>query len=427
MANLKTNFLGVELKNPVGVTSCEFGGHSWLAKRVCEQNIGWLIAKTCHKINGPHRWARPYFYPLRKFGPEYKDTFTSGVMFQTIPYDEFFETEGPKILKTCNENDVLYIGSCCGVGTEPENWHQLVRDWENLGVKMIELDTGGPHATFGAVEAQKDCGAPLAMDPEKAAQVIKNCVEAVKIPIIFKCTPQCTKQNEVVDAVAKAGAGAISANNSFYGGWIDAENEDFYGGRFAGGLTMGPAWQPFSLTKFLEVSSTLPNFPLIGGGGIATGMDCVRYMLAGAQLTGLCGSVYTRGVGILPECVKGISDFMDRKGYTDLEQFRGKVLPKLGELRDWPREDPFAQETPIIPKFDYDKCTKCGVCAKICFCGAIDMTDKGPELNEHCKGCSFCMGMCPAKENAITMVERDTGKFVWDGNGVYRNWLADRQ
>ena len=44
MANLKTNFLGVELKNPVGVTSCEFGGHSWLAKRVCEQNIGWLIA-----------------------------------------------------------------------------------------------------------------------------------------------------------------------------------------------------------------------------------------------------------------------------------------------------------------------------------------------------------------------------------------------
>ena len=55
MANLKTNFLGVELKNPVGVTSCEFGGHAWLAKRVCEQNIGWLIAKTCHKIKGPHR------------------------------------------------------------------------------------------------------------------------------------------------------------------------------------------------------------------------------------------------------------------------------------------------------------------------------------------------------------------------------------
>lgn len=32
MANLKTNFLGFELKNPVGVSSCDFGGHEKFGK-----------------------------------------------------------------------------------------------------------------------------------------------------------------------------------------------------------------------------------------------------------------------------------------------------------------------------------------------------------------------------------------------------------
>ena len=45
MANLKTNFLGYELKNPIGVSSCDFGGHEYLAKRVIDQGIGWLTVK----------------------------------------------------------------------------------------------------------------------------------------------------------------------------------------------------------------------------------------------------------------------------------------------------------------------------------------------------------------------------------------------
>lgn len=88
---------------------------------------------------------------------------------------------------------------------------------EERGVPMIELDTGGLHATFGAVDAHKDVGAPLAMDPGTAGKVVKACQDAVKIPIIFKTTPQCVNSALIALAIQKAGGRAISGNNSFYG------------------------------------------------------------------------------------------------------------------------------------------------------------------------------------------------------------------
>lgn len=426
MANLKTTFLGVEVKNPVGVASCDFGGHEHLAKRVVEQGIGWLTAKTCHKIDGPHRWPRPYFYSLKKFGPELRDSWVSSQMFNNMPYDEWLEKEGPKILKLCRDNGVLFIASVCGIGTDPATWTCLCKDMEDMGCDMIELDTGGPHATFGAIESQADVGAPLAMDPEKAYLVAKACVDSVKVPIIFKCTPQCVNQAAIAMAVEKAGAHAITANNAFYGTWIDHETGSFYGGPYAVGGSIGRPWQLFSLAKFLETTATLKGFPTIGVGGILTWDDCVRYMMAGATLTGLCSSVYSRGVGILADCIEGMNSFMDRKGYKSVEDFRGCVVDQFSYVRDYPREKWMAKQSPILPKFEMKNCTGCGVCETVCPYGAITLKDKKPQLDDSvCMGCGWCMGHCPAKEQVITMVRRDNGHIVWTGRGEHEAWCKE--
>lgn len=110
MANLTTEFLGFQCKNPVGVSSCDFGETEWEAGRVIEQGIGWLTGKTIHKIDGPHHWPRPFFYSLKKFGPDLKDVWVCSQMFSHIPYDEWMSSEGPKIVKKCHDNNVMFIG-----------------------------------------------------------------------------------------------------------------------------------------------------------------------------------------------------------------------------------------------------------------------------------------------------------------------------
>jgi len=422
MANLKCSFLGHELKNPIGVTSCDYGGHARLAKRCIDQGAGWIIAKTVHEIDGPQRWPRPYFYSLARFGNDLKDTWFGSQMFHNMPYEQWLETEGPATLKLCRQNDVLFIGSCSGIGTDAKTWADKCRDLANLGCDMIEIDTGGPHATFGASEAHKDCGAPLALDPVKAAAITKACVESCNVPIIFKMTPQCTNSAAVALAVEAAGAGAISANNAFYGTFIDHETGTFYGGPYSGGATIGRGWIIFSLAKLMEVTCTV-KIPVIGGGGAYAWDDCVRYMMGGADVAGICSAIYCRGVGVIKDMVDGMSSFMDRKGYKSVDEFKGICVPQFQYIRDWPKEEfPMAVDTPIIPVFDGKKCNACGICETICPYGALK-NQKGatPELiYEYCMGCAMCQGRCP--KQAINMVKKDTGELIWDGYGLPKQW-----
>ncbi len=148
------------IQDPVIVSSCDFGDHERLAKRVIEQGIGGLVGKTVHKIDGPHRWPTPYFYSLRKFGPELRDSWICSQMFHNMPYEEWLEKEGPKIVGACKDNGVVFIASVSGIDTDETTWVPLCKDMEDLGADMIELDTGGPHATFGAEVKHKNVGAP---------------------------------------------------------------------------------------------------------------------------------------------------------------------------------------------------------------------------------------------------------------------------
>lgn len=426
MANLKTNFLGFELKNPVGVSSCDFGGKADYAKRVIDQGIGWLTGKTVHKIDGPNHWPRPYFYSLKEFGPELKDAWVCSQMFHNMPYDQWMNDEGPKIVKMCHDNGVMYIGSVCGIGEEPTNWADLCRDMESIGVDAIELDTGGPHATFGAVASQADVGAPLAMDPEKAYAVGKASADSVKIPVIFKCTPQCVNQAAVAIAVQKSGCAAITANNAFYGTWIDHETGTFYGGPYAVGGLIGRPWQLFSLAKMLETTATLKGYPVCGVGGIFTWDDCVRYLMAGASISGLCSAVYSRGVGVLKDCIDGMDAFMDRKGFSSIADFQGCAVDQFSYVRDWPKEKQMSEKSPILPHFENENCTKCRTCERVCPYGAITVDADGAHVDpDICNGCGWCMGHCPAKKQVIKMYLESTGEVVWDGRGTHKPWARN--
>ncbi len=69
-----------------------------------------------------------------------------------------------------------------------------------------------------------------------------------------------------------------------------------------------------------------------------------------------------------------------------------------------------------IPKWDFNKCTKCGKCASICKQNAIVFVkNKFPAfIKDVCIGCKACMVACPV--NAISMTKKEIGKIYTGRN-----------
>jgi len=69
-----------------------------------------------------------------------------------------------------------------------------------------------------------------------------------------------------------------------------------------------------------------------------------------------------------------------------------------------------------IPKWDFDKCTKCGKCALVCKQSAIVFVkDKYPAfVKDVCIGCKACIVACP--QNAITETKKEIGTIYTGKN-----------
>ena len=69
-----------------------------------------------------------------------------------------------------------------------------------------------------------------------------------------------------------------------------------------------------------------------------------------------------------------------------------------------------------IPKWDFDKCTKCGLCGTVCKTNAIvSIKDKNPLfIQSQCNGCGACVLTCPV--NAIGWSKKEIGTVFTGSN-----------
>jgi anaerobic sulfite reductase subunit C len=77
-----------------------------------------------------------------------------------------------------------------------------------------------------------------------------------------------------------------------------------------------------------------------------------------------------------------------------------------------------------IPKFNAEKCTKCGKCADICQDDAILMEEGEPRIiMKHCKQCGACAIFCP--QGALVIDKRGYRVRVGGGRGRFHRYAKE--
>ncbi len=148
--------------------------------------------------------------------------------------------------------------------------HVCARLDAERGVETIELNLSCPNVE----EA-----------PESSAQLVAAARGATRKPLYAKLSPATWDVAETARAVTAAGADGLSLVNTIRGLALDPRTLRPRLGRGAGGYS-GPALKPIALACVFACARAV-DVPIVGMGGVATGLDALELVAAGASAVAL--------------------------------------------------------------------------------------------------------------------------------------------
>lgn len=409
MANIQSNFLGIQSPNPYWLASAPPTDKKINVLRAFEAGWGGVVWKTLGSQvkNVSSRYSAVDFHGMKVMG------------FNNI---ELISDRPLSInLKEIAECIRLFPDRAMVVSLMADNnresWHELIKQVEDTGAHGFELNFGCPHGM-----TERGMGAAVGQDPEIARMVVEWVMEKATLPVITKLTPNVHSVVPTGKAVVEAGTNGLSLINTIQS--VTGINLDTLvpnpavAGKSVYGGYCGPAVKPIALKMLatLAQDATTKRVPISGIGGISTWKDAVEFLLLGASNVQICTAAMKHGFRIIEDLCEGLNNWMDEKGFATLDDVIGKSVEQIVHWED------LDINYHVVANINPDKCIRCGLCYIACEDGshqAIDVT-QGHPYNQYrikeddCVGCNLCQLVCPVAD-CISMVEQRKGD-------EYLNW-----
>jgi dihydroorotate dehydrogenase (NAD+) catalytic subunit len=201
-------------------------------------------------------------------------------------------------------------------GETIEEYATLARKVRSVaGISAIEVNISCPNV--------ENRGLVFACDPDASRRVIDGVRKTIggELPIIAKLSPDVTNLPEIAKGVVESGADALALINTVLGMVINLDTMRPHLGGKTGGLS-GPAIRPVAVRAIYQVHAVLPEVPILGMGGVASGRDALELILAGASGV----SVGTASFGnphAAVEIQSELRDLLIAKGFPSLQSAIG--------------------------------------------------------------------------------------------------------
>lgn len=260
VTDFSIRFAGLAFKNPVLAASGTFGYGVEFEDIVALDRLGGFVVKGLSREpmagNPPPRMYETAAGMLNSIG------------LQNIGARAFVEEKLPLLRKKKN---IAVIANVFGNTTSDyEEVIQILNHGD--GIAAYELNVSCPNTRHGGIS--------FGSDPMLLEEVVHCAKQVSKRPLIVKLSPNVTSIPRMARVAEQAGADAISLVNTFVAMAIDVETRKPRISNVTAGLS-GPCIKPIALRMVYEAAHAV-DIPVIGMGGITTGLDVVEFMLAGA-------------------------------------------------------------------------------------------------------------------------------------------------
>jgi dihydroorotate dehydrogenase (NAD+) catalytic subunit len=201
-------------------------------------------------------------------------------------------------------------------GETVEEYSTLARKLRSVsGISAIEVNISCPNV--------ENRGLVFACDPEASRRVIDGVRRTIggEVPIIAKLSPDVTDLVSIARGVVDAGADGLALINTVLGMVINVDTMRPHLGGKTGGLS-GPAIRPIAVRAVYQVHAALPNVPILGMGGVASGKDALEMILAGASGVSIGTATFGNPTAIM-KIQNELKQLLIDRGFTSLKQAIG--------------------------------------------------------------------------------------------------------
>ncbi|MGV8090892.1 MAG: dihydroorotate dehydrogenase-like protein [Mangrovibacterium sp.] len=307
MADLSTTYMGLKLKNPIILGASNLVSKPEVIGQLEEAGIAAIVYKSLFEEQ-----IRLETIQFEEEMHEYEER--NAEMTRIFPD---LEHAGPKEhllnVKTLKNNvKVPVIGSLNAL--YELTWVDYARELEQTGVDALEINL---FAIPGYFETE---GRKI---EDRQVQIVQSIKKAVQIPVSVKLSPFYTNTLNFIKKLDEAGADGFVLFNRFFQPDINIQEELFY---FPWELSKEKDYQLALRYAGLLYKNT--DASICASRGIYDHEDVIKLLLAGADTIQIVSTVYKNQPSYVTVMLNHLNTWMNNKGYTRLDDFRGKLSRK---------------------------------------------------------------------------------------------------
>lgn len=304
MVDLKTKFAGLQLKNPIIISSSGLTNSVEKNEKLEMAGAGAIVLKSLFEEQITQRAQQSHeqaYYP-------------EGGNFLSEQLNKQDLTDYLKLIqeskKRCSIPIIASINCCSS-----KDWVEFARKIELAGADALELNIlsiqASPYYECGEFE-------------NRHIDILTNVKSRVRIPVIMKLGTHLTNPVALINKLRVNGAEGIVLFNRLYQTDIDIMKLEYISGE----LLSSPSDIIPSLRWIGMSSAIVSNIDYAASGGVHNGSAVIKSILVGASAVEVCSAVYKTGNQCIRPMLQSLEKWMEGKGYENISQFKGLMKAK---------------------------------------------------------------------------------------------------
>ncbi len=306
MADLTTTYLGLKLKNPIIVSSCDLTKSLSGIKECEDAGAGAVVLKSIFEeqflIHSDIPESEYFIYP------EALDYLRSGHLLEYAPHAL---TEMIAAAKKDTSIPIIASINC----QTPELWPRFSRQIEQAGADALELNIYILPIRIDESSNQIE---------DYHIKILKEIKKTVSIPVSIKLMSSISAVPYLAYKLCDEGCEGLVLFNWFLEPDIDTD-------KLVTKSRIGKG-NFYHTLRWVALTSGRVDCDIAASGGVQSAQEVIKQILAGASAVQVCSILYEKGLTEIGAILDGLNKWMDEHKFNSIDDLKGELSFKKQEL-----------------------------------------------------------------------------------------------